>query len=179
MSSDNGAIARSEHARNAPVSAEKFVSLNFASFRAQAFDCAKTTARRTLQHSTCEDGSFCFAGLEWNGHAVCLESISGATAANAQWFEIVIQEQIATVTIAHRKLVFISPLLKALTSDSFREQNTQTFSCESTIGAIAAEGMLSGGTTSGTGPGATGRISGCSTRVAMSIAVKSSAPASR
>lgn len=179
MSSNNGPTACIEHTSDAPVSAEKFVSLNFASSRAQAFDCAKTTARRILQHSTCEDCSFCFAGLEWNGHSGWLVSICGAIAANAQWFEIVIQEQIATVTIAHRKLVFISPLLKALTPDSFREQNPQTFSCESTIGAIAAEDMLSGGTTSGTGPGATGRISGCSTRVAMSIAVKSSAPASR
>lgn len=179
VSSDNGAIARSEHVRNAPVSAEKFVSLNFASSRAQAFDCAKTTARRTLQHWTWEDCSFCFAGLEWNGHSVWVLSICGAIAANAQWFEIVIHEQIATVTIAHRKLVFISPLLKALTPDSVREQNPQTFSCESTIGVIAAEGMLSGGTTSGTRPGATGRISGCSTRVAMSIALKSSAPARR
>jgi len=113
VSSDNGATARSEHARNAPVSTGKFVSLNFALSRAHVFDCAKTTARRILQHSTCEDGSFCFAGLEWNGHAVCLESVSGATAANAQWFEIVIHEQIATVTIAHRMLVFISALLKA------------------------------------------------------------------
>jgi hypothetical protein len=70
VSSDNVAIACSEHARNAPVSAEKFVSLNFASSRAQAFDCAKTIARRTLQHWTWEDCSFCFAGLEWNGHSV-------------------------------------------------------------------------------------------------------------
>ena len=61
--------------------------------------------------------------------------------------------------------------------NSFRGASTQVFSCESTIGAMAAEGMLSGATTSGTGPVETDRISGCSTRVAMSIAVKSSAPA--
>ena len=179
VSSNSGEIVGSEQERNAPLSAEKFVSLNFASSRVQAFDCAKTTARSTLQHWTWEDCSFCFAGLEWNGHSVWFVSMCGAIAANAQWFEIVIHEQITTKTTAHRMLVFISPLLKALTPDSFREQNTQTFSCESTIGAIAAEGMLSGGTTSGTGPVVTGRISGCSTRVAMSIAVKSSAPARR
>src|SRR5206468_12954792 len=100
----------------------------------------------------------------------------GAIAANAQWFEIAIHEQIATATIAHRMLVFISALSRTLTPDSFSEQNTQTFSCESTIGAIGAEGMLSGGNPSGTGPVEVGRISGCSTRVAMSIAVKSRAP---
>ena len=179
MSSNNGPTACIEHTSDAPVSAGKFVSLNFASSRAQGFDCAKTTARKTLQHWTWEDCSFCFAGWEWNGHSVWLVSICGAIAANAQWFEIVIHEQIATITIAHRMLVFISPLLKALIPDTFRQQNLQTFSCESTIGAIAAEGMLSGGTTSGTGPDATGRISGCSRRVAMSIAAKSSAPARR
>ena len=121
MSSDNGATVRSEHTSDAPVSTEKFVSLNFASSRAQAFDCAKTTARRILQHSTCEDCSFCFAGFEWNGQAVCLESVSGAIAANAQWFEIAIHEQIATATIAHRTLGFILALLRTLTPDSFRE----------------------------------------------------------
>ena len=52
--------------------------------RAQSFVFAKTTARRILQHCTCEDCSFCFAGLEWNGHSVCALSISVATAANAQ-----------------------------------------------------------------------------------------------
>ena len=61
--------------------------------------------------------------------------------------------------------------------NSFRGASTQIFSCESTIGAIPAEGVFSGGTTSGTGPVETGRISGCSTRVAMSIAVKSRPPA--
>jgi len=61
--------------------------------------------------------------------------------------------------------------------NSFRWASTQMFSCESMIGAIGAEGMLSGGTTSGIGPVEAGRISGCSMRVAMSIAVKSSAPA--
>jgi len=74
VSSDNGATARSEHARNAPVSAEKFVPLNFVSSCAQAFDCAETTARRILQHSTCEDCSFCFGDLEWNGHSVASAS---------------------------------------------------------------------------------------------------------
>ena len=63
--------------------------------------------------------------------------------------------------------------------NSFRDASTQIFSCESTIGAIGAAGMLSGGTTSGIGPVETGRVSGCSTRVAMSIAVKSKAPARR
>ena len=66
---------------------------------------------------------------------------------------------------------------RSLPPNSFCGASTQIFSCESTIGAIGAEGMLSGGTTSGIGPVDTGRISGCSTRVAMSIAVKSSAPA--
>ena len=61
--------------------------------------------------------------------------------------------------------------------NSFRGATTQIFSCESTIGAIRAEGVFSGGTTSGTGPVETGRVSGCSTRVAMSIAVKSRPPA--
>jgi len=61
--------------------------------------------------------------------------------------------------------------------NTFRGSSIQIFSCESTIGAIAAEGMLSGGTTSGTGPVETGWICGCSTRVAISIAVKSKAPA--
>ena len=56
---------------------------------------------------------------------------------------------------------------------------TQTFSRESTIGAIGPDGIFSGGTTSGTGPVETGGICGCSTRVAMSIAVKSIAPARR
>jgi hypothetical protein len=62
-------------------------------------------------------------------------------------------------------------------SNSFHRASTQIFSCESMIGAIAAEGMLSGGTTSGIGPAEGGRMSGCSMRVAMSIAVKSNAPA--
>jgi hypothetical protein len=53
----------------------------------------------------------------------------------------------------------------------------QIFSSASMIGAIAAEGTLSGGTTSGTGPVETGWISGCSIRVAITIAVKSKAPA--
>ena len=61
--------------------------------------------------------------------------------------------------------------------NTFRGASTQIFSCESTIGAIGADGMPSGGTTSGIGPVDTGRISGCSTRVAISIAVKSNAPA--
>lgn len=61
--------------------------------------------------------------------------------------------------------------------NSFGDPITQIFSCEPPIGAIDAEGMLSGGITSGTGPVETDLISGCSTRVAMSIAVKSKAPA--
>ncbi len=63
------------------------------------------------------------------------------------------------------------------TPNKSRGVPTQTFSSESIIGAIGAAAMLSGGTTSGTGPVEAGRISGCSTRVAMSIAVKSNAPA--
>jgi hypothetical protein len=176
VSSNSGATVRSKPTTDASASTGKFASLNFALSRSQGFDCVKTTARRILQHCTCEDCSFCFAGWEWNGHSVCPVSMCAATAANAQWFEVAIQEQIAIATIAHRTLVFISAFLKTLTPDSVREQDTQTFSCESTIGAIGAEGMLSGGTTSATGPVATGRISGCSTRVAISIAVKSSAP---
>src|SRR5262249_12864681 len=136
VSSNNGATACIEHTRNAPVSIEKFAALNFVSSRSQPFDGAKTTARRILQHCTCDDCSFCLAGWEWNGHSVCLVSICRAIAANAQWFEIAIHE-IATVTITHCMLVFISPLLKALPPDTFRERNPQTFSCESTIGAIA------------------------------------------
>ena len=66
---------------------------------------------------------------------------------------------------------------RSYSSNSFRGANTQIFSCESMIGAIGAEGMFSGGTTSGIGPVDTGSISGCSTRVAISIAVKSKAPA--
>lgn len=62
-------------------------------------------------------------------------------------------------------------------SNTSRGALTQTFSRESTIGAIGPDGILSGGTTSGTGPVETGGICGCSTRVAMSIAVKSNAPA--
>jgi hypothetical protein len=67
---------------------------------------------------------------------------------------------------------YIHPELQSLT-----RRDSQTFSSDSVIGAIGAEGMLSGGTTSGTGPVEIGRISGCSTRVAMSIAVNSRAPA--
>jgi len=66
---------------------------------------------------------------------------------------------------------------RSCSPNSFCGPNTQIFSCESTIGAIAAEGMLSGGTTSGTGPVEAARMSGCSTRVAITIAVKSNAPA--
>jgi len=66
---------------------------------------------------------------------------------------------------------------RSCSPNSFCGPNTQIFSCESTIGAIAAEGMLSGGTTSGTGPVEAARISGCSTRVAITMAVKSNAPA--
>ena len=54
---------------------------------------------------------------------------------------------------------------------------SQTFSSESRIGAIAADGVLSGGTTSGMGAIEVCESWGCSIRVAMSIAVKSSAPA--
>ena len=61
--------------------------------------------------------------------------------------------------------------------NSFRGASTQTFSSESRMGAIAADGILSGGTTSGTASVETGWICGCSTRVAISIAVKSNAPA--
>ena len=71
MSSNNGATARGEYTTNAPAGTGKFASQNFASLRAQSFVLAKTTARRILQHCTCEDCSFCFAGLEWNGHSVC------------------------------------------------------------------------------------------------------------
>ena len=75
----------------------------------------------------------------------------------------------------------MSALLKAVTchctSNTSPGATTQTFSLESRIGAIAAEGVLSGGTTSGMASVEAGRISGCSTRVAMSIAVKSKAPA--
>ena len=62
-------------------------------------------------------------------------------------------------------------------SNSFRDASTQIFSSESMMGAIGPEGILSGGTTSGTGPVEADEISGCSTRVAISIAVKSKAPA--
>src|SRR5438552_5840416 len=54
---------------------------------------------------------------------------------------------------------------------------TQTFSSESRIAEIAADGVLSGGTTSGIGPAEFCETWGCSIRVAMSIAVKSNAPA--
>ena len=84
VSSNSGATARDEYTTNAPARTGKFASQNFASLRAQSFVFAKTTARRILQHCTCEDCSFCFAGLEWNGHSVCALSISVATAANAQ-----------------------------------------------------------------------------------------------
>lgn len=177
VSSNSGATACIEHTRNGPVSTQKGASLNFASSRSHPLDCVNTTPRSILQHCICEDCSFCLAGLEWNGHSACLLSMCGAIAANAQWFDIVTHEQIATVTIAHRMLVFISTLSKTVSPDRFNEQNTQTFFCESIIGAMDAEGMLSGGTTSGTGPVAADRMSGCSTRVAMIIAVKSSAPA--
>src|SRR5215469_11711759 len=84
----------------------KFASQNCASSRAQSLVFVKATARKTLQHCTCDDWCFCFAGLEWNGHWVCALSISGATAANAQWFETAIHEQIAIATTAPRMLAF-------------------------------------------------------------------------
>src|SRR4029077_12624683 len=84
VSSNSGARGRGEYAVNAQISMSTFASLNFASSRAQSFVFARTTARRILQHCTCEDCSFCFEGLEWNGHSVCALSISVATAANAQ-----------------------------------------------------------------------------------------------
>src|SRR6516164_6267543 len=84
----------------------KFASQNFASSRAQSFVFANTTARKTLQHCTCEDCSFCFAGLEWNGHSVCAVATSIATAANAQWFEIAIHEEIAIATPTQCMLAF-------------------------------------------------------------------------
>src|SRR6266403_1720289 len=121
VSSNNGATERSEYVANAPISRSTFALLNFASSRAQSFVFARTTARRILQHCTCEDCSFCFAGLEWNGHSVCALCISGASAANAQWFEIAIHEQIATATTAHGMLGLILALLRTLTPDSFRE----------------------------------------------------------
>src|SRR5205085_4551270 len=71
VSSNRGATFRSELTTDASVSTKKFSRLNFARSRSQAFDCATTMARRVLQHCTCEHGSFCFAGLEWNGHSLC------------------------------------------------------------------------------------------------------------
>jgi hypothetical protein len=66
--------------------------------------------------------------------------------------------------------------------DSSRTQSltrgeSQIFSSESRIGAIAADGVLSGGTTSGTAPIEVSGSWGCSMRVAISIAVKSRTPA--
>src|SRR5206468_10581273 len=60
---------------------------------------------------------------------------------------------------------------------SLTRGESQTFSSESRIGTIAADGVLSGGTTSGTGAIEFSGSWGCSIRVAMSIAVKSRAPA--
>ena len=62
---------------------------------------------------------------------------------------------------------------------SLTQGESQTFSSESRIGVIAADGVLSGGTTSGTVSVEICEIRGCSIRVAMSIAVKSKAPASK
>jgi len=117
VSSNNGATERSEYVANGPTSRSTFALLNFASSRAQSFVFARTTARRILQHCTCEDCSFCFAGLEWNGHSVCALATSIATAANAQWFEIAIHEQIAIATpmppFTLRSIVEAGPILKS------------------------------------------------------------------
>jgi hypothetical protein len=63
------------------------------------------------------------------------------------------------------------------TPNRSRDVIAQTFSSGLTIGAIGPDGIVSGGTTSGMGPVETWGTWGCSMRVAMSIAVKSSAPA--
>ena len=74
VSSNNGVTACIERRKKPPAAIQKLASLNFASSRSHPFDCAKMTPRRILQHCTCEDCSFCFAGLEWNGHAVASAS---------------------------------------------------------------------------------------------------------
>jgi hypothetical protein len=63
------------------------------------------------------------------------------------------------------------------TSNRSRDAIAQTFSSDSTIGAIGPEGIVSGGTTSGIGPVETWGTRRCPIRVAMSIAVKSRVPA--
>src|SRR6478672_5661530 len=55
--------------------------------------------------------------------------------------------------------------------------NSQMFSCESRIGAIVPEVTPSGGTTSGTSVAGCSANRGCSTRVAITAAVNSSAAA--
>src|SRR6266576_4032763 len=60
---------------------------------------------------------------------------------------------------------------------SLTRGESQTFSSESRIGAIAADGVPSGGITSGTGAIELFGSCGCSIRVAMSIALKSRPPA--
>src|SRR6059036_1614784 len=115
VSRDHDACTLGKSATSVTSSTQRSTSNDLASSRAQLFVWAKTTARRILQHCNCEGSCFCFAGLEWNGHSVCTESVFVATAANAQWFEIANQEQIAIATTAQRMLVFTAALVSRTT----------------------------------------------------------------
>ena len=191
VSSNSGATLRSERTTNAPVSTGKFASQNFALSRAQALNCAKTTARRILQHCTCGGRFLLFRrlGMKWalgrllvylapdRGECAVVRNRDPRADRNyhANTRMIAFTFSVAFGVRGHVRA------LKAATChctpNRSRQAPAQTFSSESMIGAIAAEGVLSGGTTSGTASVEAGRICGCSTRVAMSIAVKSSAPA--
>ena len=101
VSSNSGNDAFREVTMSTDLSKERSTSEKLVWSRVQLFAAVETTARKILQHCISVDCSFCFAGLEWNGHAVGEAPAWAATAPNAQWFEIAIQEKIMNRTIVN------------------------------------------------------------------------------